>query len=53
MAPDEQFVGTNIDQGFVASAAGDYIGVNSEGMVLGLRALGADCAVIGQANIQG
>lgn len=52
-APDEQFVATNIDQGFVASAAGDYIGVNSEGMVLGLRALGGDCAVIGQANIQG
>jgi hypothetical protein len=52
-APDEQFVSNNIDQGFVVSAAGDYIGINSEGMLLGLRALGSDCAVIGQANVQG
>ena len=50
-APNEQAVRADIDDGFVASAAGSYIGVDGESTLLGLRALGSDCAVIGQANI--
>ena len=52
-APDEQVVSSGIDDGFVASAAGDYIGLGAEPTLLGLRAMGSDCVVIGQAQLSG
>ena len=52
-APNEQSVSTDIDEGFVVSPTGSYIGVDSESLMLGVRALGSGCAVIGQANLQG
>ena len=52
-APAEQNVSSEIDQGVVVAPDGSYIGVDSEEMLLAVRALGSDCAVIGMAQLQG
>lgn len=52
-APSEQSVESAIDEGFVVAPDGTYIGVSTEEMVLALRALGSDCAVIGTATLLG
>lgn len=51
--PNEQGVLSQIDEGFVVGPNGSYIGVDSEELLLAVRALGADCAVIGMAQLQG
>lgn len=51
--PAEQSVENDIDEGFVVAPDGSYIGVDSESLLLAIRALGSDCAVIGLAHVQG
>ncbi|MBI5311200.1 MAG: hypothetical protein HZB14_09305 [Actinobacteria bacterium] len=50
-APDEQIVENDIDDGWVLGSDGSYIGVDGETTVLGLRTLGSDCVVMGNATV--
>jgi hypothetical protein len=51
--PNEQQVNSDADQGFVVAPDGSYIGLGGDQLLLGVRSLGADCAVIGLAYLEG
>ena len=51
--PDRSAMANTVDNGFVISPAGDYIGVEDGSTALGLRVLGADCVAIGTFIVQG
>lgn len=51
--PNEQQVNSDNDQGFVVAPDGSYLGLGGDQLLLGIRSLGADCAVIGLVSLEG
>jgi hypothetical protein len=52
-APDEPAAANNIDNGFVVGPNGEWIGLDMEQVMLGVRVGGSDCLVIGVAVVRG